>query len=168
MKKLIAVIAIIASVLSLTACKEVNMTPEERMSKYAAEESERIAASIQAENDYIDGVNRHAEETIGKTIKGEKLVVKNFFTLGYEYNIFEFNKKGKMTHKYLYKFYDEVGTYEAQLENETFSSRKLVDKDDKARMIVYEIDELEPMTFDELYEAYQNPVLIEKGYIVIE
>lgn len=168
MKKLIALIAVLATVISLSACKTVNMTPEEKMSKYAAEESERIAASIQAENDYIDGVNKHSEETIGKTIKGERFVVKNFFTLGYEYRVFEFNKKGKGTKHYLYKFYDDVANYENQLEIGEDKSRKIVDKDPKARMIVYEIKDEITETFDLLYETYSNPKIIERGYTIIE
>ncbi|MBQ8764082.1 MAG: hypothetical protein IJZ07_08260 [Clostridia bacterium] len=168
MKKLIAVIAVFAAVLSLSACKTFNMTPEEKQEYYAAEESKKVAASIQAENDYIEGVNKHSEETIGKTIKDKKIVIKNFFTLGYEYRVYEFNKKGDISHHYLYKFYDEVENYNVELEIGPSSSKKIVDKDPKARMIVYEIKETAPQTFDEIYEAYSNPRIIEHGYSIIE
>ncbi len=168
MKKIIALIAVMATIVCLSACKPKELTPEEKMSKYAAEESERVAASLQAENDYIDGVHRYSEETIGKTIKKEKLVIKDFFSLGYEYRVYEFNKKGEITKHYLYKFYDDVNNYEVQLEIEPFSDQKIVDKDPKARMIVYEFKNNAPQTFDELYEAYSDPVLVERGYSIIE
>ncbi len=168
MKKLIALIAVFAAALSLSACT-VNMTPEEKQAYYAAEESKRVAASIQAENDYIDGVNKHSEETIGKTIKDKRLVIKDFFTLGYEYRVFEFNKKGDITHHYLYKFYDEIENYEVQLEiDKSSTSKKIIDKDPKARMIVYEIKETAPQTFDEIYQAYSDPAIIERGYSIVE
>ena len=82
MKKLIAVIAVFAAVLSLSACKPKELSPVEKQSKYAAEESERVAASIQAENDYIDGVNDYSDNEIGKTVKGKKLVIKAESSLG--------------------------------------------------------------------------------------
>lgn len=169
MKKLIALIAVLAAVVSLSACKTINMTPEEKLSKYVAEESERIAASIQAENDYIDGVNQHSEDTIGKTIKGKRLVIKkDNFSLGYEYRVYEFDKKGVFSKHYLYKFYDKLETYEGQLEIGGDKSKKIIDKDPKARMIVYEIKEDLSYTFDDIYNIYSSPEKIERGHVIIE
>ena len=168
MKKLIALIAILATVSSFTACKSINMSPEEKMSKYLVEESERVAASIQAENDYIDGVNKYSEETIGKTIKGKKLVIKDYFSLGYQYKVYEFDKKGVFSKHYVYKFYDDVKTYEGQLEIGNVLSQKIVDKDPKARMIVYEIKEDLTYTFDDLYDMFSKPENIERGYTIVE
>ena len=77
MKKLISLIAVLATLVSLSACKmNKELTPEEKMSQYAAEESKMVAESIKAENDYIDGVNEYSDNEIGKTVKGKRIVVR--------------------------------------------------------------------------------------------
>lgn len=167
MKKLIAVIAVFAAVLSLCACKTKELSPDEKQSKYAAEESERVAASIQAENDYIDGVNEYSDNEIGKTVKGKKLVIKSESSLGYKYNVFEFNKKGNMTARFCYEFYDSIENYKVQSKIED-RERKLVDTDDEARMVVYKYKEVWEQNFDELYEAYSKPEVISLGYSIVE
>lgn len=168
MKKLIALIAVFAAVVSFSACKMNGATPEEKMSKYAAEESERVAASIQAENDYIDGVNEFSDNEIGKTIKGKKLVIKAESSLGYKYYVFEFNKKGKMTNRLSYEFYDSLENYEVQSEIKETLGRKLIDTDDEARMVVYKYDEVWEQNFDEVYEGYSKPEAQGLGYSIIE
>ncbi len=168
MKKLIAVIAVFAAVLSFSACKKINMTPEEKQSYYAAEESKRVAASIQAENDYIDGVNDYSDNEIGKTVKGERIVIKAESSLGYKYIVFEFNKKGKMTARYSYEFFDSIENYEVQSEIKSPGSKKLVKTDDEARMVVYKYDEVWEQTFDEVYEGYSKQEVNDLGYSIVE
>ena len=168
MKKFIALIATFATLLSLSACKPKELSPEEKQSMYAAEESERVAASLQAENDYIDGVHDYSDNEIGKTIKGKKLVVRAEISLGYKYLVFEFNKKGKMTERFSYEFYNSIENYEVQAEIKEDRKRKLVDTDDKARMVVYKYEDVWEQTFDELYAAYSNPDINGLGYTIIE
>lgn len=168
MKKLIALIAVFAAVLSFSACKRNDLTPEEKQAKYAAEESERVAASMQAENDYIDGVHDYSDNEIGKTKKGEKLVIKAESSMGYKYLVFEFNKKGKMTERLSYEFYDSIDNYEVQAEIKEDRKRKLVDTDDKARMVVYKYEDVWEQTFDELYEAYSKQDVNDLGYSIVE
>lgn len=169
MKKIIALIAVLATVLSLSACKmNKDLTPEEKQSKYAAEQSEHVAASIQAENDYIDGVNEYSDNEIGKTVKGKRLVINAKSSLGYKYNVFIFNKKGKMTERLCYEFYDSIENYEVQSEIKNPQGRKLVDSDAEARMVVYKYDEVWEQTFDELYEAYSKPEVNDLGYTIVE
>lgn len=168
MKKLIALIAVFAAVLSFSACKKINMTPEEKQAYYAEEESKKVAASIQAENDYIDGVNEFSENEIGKTIKGKKLVIKAESSLGYKYNVFEFNKKGKMTNRLSYEFYDSIENYNVQSEIKDDRKRKLIDTDDAARMVVYKYNEVWEQTFDELYASYDKEEIKNLGYSIVE
>lgn len=169
MKKLIALIAVLATVLSLSSCKiSKELTPEEKQSKYAAEESKRVAASLKAENDYIDGVHEYSDGEIGKTVKGKKLVIKAESSLGYKYNVFEFNKKGQMTKRLSYEFYDTIENYEVQAEIKEDRKRKLIDTDDKARMVVYKYNDVWEQTFDEIYEAYKNPDVNSLGYTIVE
>lgn len=169
MKKLIALIAVLATVVSLSACKmNKNLSPEEKQSKYAAEESKMVAASLQAENDYIDGVHEFSENEIGKTQKKTKLVIRAESSLGYRYDVFEFNKKGKMTKRLSYEFYDSIENYKVQSKIKEDRKRKLIDTDDKARMVLYKYDEVWEQTFDELYEAYSKPEVNELGYSIVE
>ena len=169
MKKLIALIAVLATLLSLSACKlGKELSPEEKQSKYAEAESERVAASLQAENYYIDGVHEYSDNEIGKTIKGKKLVIKGESSMGYKYSVFEFNKKGKMTKRLSYEFFDSIDNYEVQAEIDGDRKRKLVDTDDKARMVVYKYDEVWEQTFDEIYAAYSKPEVKELGYSIVE
>lgn len=168
MKKLIALAVVLVTVISLSACKTKELSPEEKQSKYAAEESEKVAASLQAENDYIDGVHDYSDNEIGKTVKGKKLVIRAESSLGYKYNVFEFNKKGKMTKYLSYEFYDKIENYEVQSNIKEDRKRKLVDTDDKARMVVYKYNEVWEQTFDELYAAYSKPEINDLGYTVVE
>lgn len=168
MKKFIALIATFATLLSLSACKPKELSPEEKQAKYAAEESERVAASMQAENDYIDGVHDYSDNEIGKTVKGKKLVIRAESSLGYKYLVFEFNKKGKMTERFSYEFYDSIENYEVQADIKEDRMRKLVDTDDKARMVVYKYKDMWEQTFDELYTAYSNPDVNGLGYTIVE
>ncbi len=170
MKKLIALIAVLATVVSLSACKmNKDLTPEEKQSKYAAEESKMVAASIKAENDYIDGVHDFSENEIGKTIKGKKLVIRAESAFGYKYLVFSFNKKGKMTEYLSYEFYDNLDNYEVQKEiKNPYNGKKLVNTDDKARMVVYKYDEMWSQTFDEIYANYSSSEVNDLGYSVVE
>ncbi len=169
MKKLIAMIAVLATVISLSACKmNKELSPEEKMSKYAAEESKMVAESIQAENDYIDGVHDYSENEIGKTVKGKKLVIRCEISMGYKYEVFTFNKKGKMTERLSYEFYDSVDNYKVQSDIKGDRKRKLVDTDDEARMVVYKYNETWEQTFNELYDAYSKPEVIDLGYSIVE
>ncbi len=168
MKKLIALAVVLVTVISLSACKTKELSPEEKQSKYAEAESERVAASLQAENDYIDGVHEYSDNEIGKTVKGKKLVIRAESSMGYKYLVFEFNKKGKMTKRLSYEFYDSIENYEVQAEIKEDRKRKLVDTDDKARMVVYKYEEVWEQTFDELYDGYSKPEVNELGYSIVE
>ena len=170
MKKIIALITLLATVLSLSACKlNKDLSPEEKMSKYAAEESKMVAESIQAENDYIDGVDDYFENEIGKTVKDKRIVIKAETTFGYKYLVFTFNKKGNMVKRLSYEFYDNIDNYEVQKDiKNPYGGKHLVDTDDKARMVVYEYDEMWDQTFDQIYTDYSKTDIIDLGYSIVE
>ncbi len=168
MKRIIAIIAVFATLLSFAACK-VNMTEEERQAKKQAELSEKQAASIKAEEDFSKGFAQEVDK-LGKTIKGERLVVKEpTYGIG-EYLVFEFDRKENLKKRYSYKFFYDINLYEAAVENGDGTRRKLVEKDEKARMVIYEIEigESDKVSFDFLYETYSDEASVEAGYEVIE
>ncbi len=164
MKKILALIAVAATLFSLSACKiNGNMTAEER-------ESSRVEQSLKVEREYIEGVNETVDDEIGKTIKGKRLVIKGGTALGYEYTVFVFDKKEKLKDEYSYQFFDLSVNYEATLEIKETGHGKQIDHDKKSRMVVYKKDskDLAEDTFDSLYKAYSNPQVIELGYTIIE
>lgn len=164
MKKILALAVIAATLFSLSACKVTGkMTVEER-------ESSRVEESLKIEREYVEGVNETVEEEIGKTKKGERLVIKGSTALGHEYTVFIFDKKEKLKDEYNYQFFDLMKNYEYTLEIKETGHGKQVDHDDKARMVVYKkaSKDLAEDTFDSLYEVYSNPQLTELGYIIVE
>jgi hypothetical protein len=164
MKKIVALAVIAATLFSLSACKvRGNMTPEER-------ESSRVEMSLKIEREYVEGVNETVEDVIGKTKKGERLVIKGGTALGHEYTVYIFDKKEKLKDEINYQFFDFKKNYEATLEIKETGHGRQIDHDDKARMVVYKkaSKDLAEDTFDSLYEAYSNPRVTELGYIIVE
>ena len=83
MEKVIAVLIVAASLLSLTACKmKKEMSNEEFQASLAADESKRVAESIKVEEEYSEGIAENVEE-IGKTVKNKRLVLKTLSPTGY-------------------------------------------------------------------------------------
>ena len=164
MKKIVALAVIFATVFSFSACKMSGkkLTAEER-------ESSRIEHSLKIEREYIEGVNETVEDEIGKTIKGERLVVKTDNDLGYEYFVFVFDKKENIKEKYTYKFYDNMINYEMMLDIKENGDNKQVDHDKSKRMVVYKkTKNLHDETFTGLYDFYTDSARVERGYKVIE
>lgn len=168
MKKVIAVLVVAASLLSLTACKmKKEMSNEEFQASLAADESKRVAESIKVEEEYSEGIAENVEE-IGKTVKNKRLVLKTLSSTGYEYEVIVMDRKGNADYKLLYQFFDYIGNYNAIVEYKDEENKKQVKHDEKARMIVYRIDDIQEATFDELYESYKSETAKEYGYEVIE
>lgn len=170
MKKIIAILAVLATLFSLSACKpnRKELTPDEVQQSVAAEQSRRVEESLQAERDYHEGIDEQVDEEIGKTKKGERLVVKATSITGTEYIVFEFKKDKTVKKKLGYLFYDNIENYEMILKNGGGSSRKVIDNDDKARMIVFSYQKFSESDFDSLYKTYSSESSAEMGYTIIE
>lgn len=169
MKKIIAVFAVFAALLSLAACKpKKELTDYEVQQSVAAEQSKRVEASLQVERDYLEGIDEQVDDKVGKTKKKERLVVKATSITGTEYIVFECKKDGTVKKKLGYLFFDNVENYKMLLENGGGSSRKIIDNDKKARMIVFSYNETIESNFDDLYKLYSSEKSAEKGYTVIE
>lgn len=168
MKKIIALIAVFAVLFSLSACK-VNMTDEERQAKKEAEISKNQAASIKAEEDFSKGFAKEVDK-LGKTEKGKRLVVKEPTAYVGEYMVFEFDRNETLKKRYSYNFFYDPESYETALEGGDGMRRELVEKDDKARMVIYEVEfeKSDIATFDFLYERYSSEASVEAGYEIIK
>lgn len=169
MKKIIAVFAVFATLLSLAACKpKRELTADEVQQSVAAEQSRRVEESLQVERDYLEGIDEQVDEEIGKTKKKERLVVKATSITGTEYMVFECKKDGTVKKKLGYLFYDNIENYETILEQGGGTMRKIVDHDDKARMIVFSYTRLPERDFDGLYKTYSSETSAEMGFTIIE
>lgn len=169
MKKIIALAMMAAMLLSLSACKlKKDMTADEIKESMSAIESQRAAESLKVEQEYLEGITEHADDEIGKTKKGERLVLKVGSPTGYEYRVFEFDRHEIAKKVLFYKFYNTEENYQVMLDAGDTITKKIVDHDKKARMIVYSLKEVHKESFDILYETYSDENVAKYGYEIIE
>lgn len=150
MKKILALLAAFATLVSLSACKmNRELTPEE----IAEKESKAVAQSIKAEEDYQAGHEKTVDK-LGKTEKGKRIVVQDPDNNGHEYWVYEFDKDEMLKNKYRYLFYDDLVDYEKYLKNFKDNDVDIVDADKKSRLIIYEIHlgENPQYTYDYFYK----------------
>lgn len=166
MKRIIALLAVAATLLSLSACK-VNRekTPED----IAAEESKAVAESIKAEEDFQEGKSDTVGD-LGKTEKGKRIVVQEPGPVYEEFNVFEFDRKQNLKKRYRYLFFDDVEQYELKLNMGDGVRSELVKHDDKARLIVFEVEfEKDPeLTYDYIYNTYDTDFARENNIVIIK
>ncbi len=170
MKKIIAVLAILATVFSLSACKKLGKMDAEERSQYIAEqESEMVEASLKAERDFVNGVNETIDDEIGKTQKGKRLVIEVKDPNSVQYFVFVFNRKQILDHQLTYMFLELPTNYYAMknYDNDT-KDKKLIKHDDASRMLVYKLIHDNEVTYDKLYEMYSKPERIKMGYSIVE
>lgn len=167
MKKIIAIIAVFATLFSLSACK-TNKTLEERQAELSEKQAKAAQESIKAEEQYQKGMSKYVDK-LGTTEEGKRLVVKEPGTVDPEYSIYEFDKDEVLKKRYRYVFFSTVEMYEKTLESGDGIMRKLVDHDDKSRMLKYEIEfEEDPqLTFDFFYKNATDAAAVEAGFEVI-
>lgn len=155
MKRVIAVFVILASILSLAACKE--LTPEERMSSVAAEES-RIAVERSSKEAAIEEGKRDILEEIGKTKKDKQVVAIRPGENTTEYHVVIFDKNGYADHVDKYKFYSP-DFYRIHKDQKDFGSLdSFVERDDDLRMIKLrgEYEKENAITFEYVYNRYNK------------
>lgn len=154
MKRIIAVLVILASILSLAACKE--LTPEEKMSSVAAKESE-LAAELSEKEVAIEESKKDILDEIGKTKKGKQVVAVRYQENTTEYRVVLFDKNGFADHMDKYIFYSP-DFYKIHKDQENFGGLDIpVKRDDELRMIKFkrEYDE-KATTFDNIYKRYND------------
>lgn len=181
MKKIIALLLIAASILSLAACKvnggnaTTTADPKDAANEFAsnqaaieAEYSRKAAEKAAEESEIQQEIDEYIEE-VGKTKKKTQLVIKSAWSLGKKYYKFEFNKKGEYKTQIQYVFYDSLDNYNANLEIEKNKKDvKILDKDKDLKMIVIRNDRFNGKSFDEMYELYSTEDVKNLGYTIIE
>lgn len=165
MKKLVAALLILASAVSLASCsvKKKDLTYEERQASLAARESEKVAESLKVESEIAEEMSE-LEDEIGKTVKGKKIVVKSEYTDRTEYTVSLFDKKQNISSRKIYMYFNNEDDYKVVRDNKGLrEDMKLVKKDEKSRLLVFEYRELSEATFDDWYQTYQA-----RGFNIIE
>lgn len=166
MKKIMALLAATATLLSLAACSfNRELTPEE----IAEKESKAIAQSIKAE-EYYNEAHEETVDKLGKTVKGKRLVVQDPDRNGYEYNVYEFDKNQVLKKRLRYVFFATPTEFEGMLANDKKNGKDIKEADKKSRLIIYNIDfEEDPgLTYDFLYELNSNEGAKKIGTKIIE
>lgn len=167
MKKILAIIAVLATVLSLASCKmKNNKTTAELVSEAEVERSMLIESSIQAESQREEKIVENIGE-IGKSEKKKQLVLKRDED---HYQVFVMNKKNICTKVRDYYFFESIEAYNIKVSDKEKGRQKLVHKDPESRMLVYESDyDIEERnTYDQIYEFFSDPRYAEVGIIIVE
>ncbi len=171
MKKIIAILAALATALSLASCSVKNdKTTAELVSEQEAEYSRIIESMSQAEIERSEKMVKNIED-LGKTQKNKQIVVKVAYPNGEHYQVFTFNRKGICQKIRDYYFYQTAEMFEIGNEKQKETTRrKKIDTDKTARMIAFEsdYDVEERNKFDQIYELYKNEDSKAQGYEVIE
>lgn len=182
MKKIIALLLVAASLLSLAACKvnggepETTVNPMDAANEFAsrqaeveAEYSRKAAEKAAEEAEVQQEIDAYITE-IGKTKKNVQLVLEIVdWSLGRKYYKFEYDKKGEFKTQKEYYFYDNVDNYKLDLKNiKKASGIKVVDKNEDMKMLVIRDKNFKGKSFDEMYEIYSREEIKNLGYKIVE
>ena len=152
MKRVIAVLVILASILSLAACKE--LTPEEKMSSIAAEDSKNAVERSEKESVIAEGKKDILDE-IGKTKKDERIVIVRKDENNTEFRVVIMDKNGFGKYMEKYIFYS-VEAYKIAKNQESFGADIPVKKDDDLRMIKFKREFENDATYESFLSRYEN------------
>lgn len=137
MKRIIALLIVLASVLSISACSFKELTPEEQAASRAAKESEYAAEVSSKEAAIVEDKGEVLDE-LGKSQKGKKLVMRNYSKSDGTERLREiyFDKNGFADYMITYCYYPESNYYIIRDQGDK-GNDKLIDHDDDLRLIVY-------------------------------
>ncbi|MBE6821253.1 MAG: hypothetical protein E7516_09425 [Ruminococcaceae bacterium] len=179
MKKIISVILAVAALLTLAACK-VKPSENKETDPYSPDDFQAQVSQLQAERESEqaeqqkkqDKLNEEIDEyvaKIGKTKKGKELVLKVSVSRGKEYQKYVYNKKGEIDYRISYYFYDKMEDYTSRIAvAENTKDCKILEKDKKTMMVVVKYTDITSYPYDQLYETYCKPEVIDLGYKIVE
>ncbi len=179
MKKIIAILLVLAAFASFAACKvqpsEIQETDpvdynefQEQVNAYESERQSQIEASIQAQEEVEKEIDKYIAK-VGKTKKNKELVMEKNSYLGREFHKYVFDKKGNAEYKLDDLFFDSYDNYEAVLqEAKDNDNKKVVDKDEEMKLVVVKRTKIVEGTFAELYESFSSEAYQKLGYTVID
>lgn len=167
MKRIIAIVSLLAVILSLAACKPdtTNQDPQEALSNINAAQAEREAASILAETQIAEKMEE-VDGELGKTQKNKQVVyTREDGNVLLKY-IVTMDKKGMVDEVVVHKFYYNESDYETILGYGDYRDMKIIDNDDALRYISYKYED-HPF-FGKDYEYVYDSVSSSNHITVIE
>lgn len=163
MKKIIAVLSVLAVLMSLAACHNTKKMTDEEYSEYvAAEESKRVAESVKAEEMVSEGMNEVADD-IGKTEKGKKVVLFRDTGVDKRYRVYYIGKDGKCESMVNYTFARDKESYNVLYDNAK-NEGNIYKYDKDSRMVARKAESVPDADFQQLYDAFKN----DKNWQIIE
>lgn len=142
MKKIVAIISLLAVILTLAACKPdtSKQDPQEALSNVNVANSERVAASIQAETEIVEKMEEVGEE-LGKTQKNKQIIYTKDASNASSRFIITFNRRGVVDSVEVHKFYKAQSSYDVVLDMGDFNNMKIIESDDNLRYVAYKYTE---------------------------
>lgn len=153
MKKIVAALMLCAIAVSLSAChSKSNMTDEEYSKYVAAEESKKVAESVEAEAKVSEGMAEVSDD-VGKTIKGKKLVLYKDDGYSKVYRVIMMDKDGNGDYMINYYFAPDRDGYNKLLESGK-EDKNIYKKDAASRMVAFKGDDVVNQPFQDFYDGY--------------
>lgn len=153
MKKITAVLLLLAIMFSATACGKVYFD-EDKYNEAQSKEAEKQSVAQSEQESAIAADKENLEGKMGKSEENKKLVVKRTYGDHMEYLELIFDKKGNIDYKITYKYFDEEDYYRTVLGYGDIGSDKMISHDDKLRMIAYKSKDLVEADYEFYYNLY--------------
>lgn len=155
MKKIFAVLLLCAIAVSLSAChSKKNMTDDEYSDYVAAEQSKRVAESIEAEEKISEGFAKVTDD-VGKTIKNKKLVIYKDDGFTKMYRVIMMDKDGQGDYMVSYYFAPTKDAYNQLLQSGK-EDKNIYKKDASSRMVAFKVDDIVKQPFQDYYDGYKE------------
>lgn len=156
MKKAIAaVFSVIIAVTVFAGCQKKVYLDTEKYEKAVSEQNRKESEALSEQESKIEEDKAKLEEEIGKSVKGEKLVVKQIVGEHTDYFVYNF-KKNKRESLVTYKYYTSDMNYELAKKDGDIGSDKLIDSDDKLRCLVYKDSGAVDLDYDYYYTLFSR------------
>ena len=156
MKRAIAAVFSVIIVLSVFAgCQKGVYFDAEKYEKAVSEANRKESESLSEQESKIEEDKAKLESEIGKSVKGEKLVIKMIAGEHTDYLVYTF-KKNKLDNLATYKYYTSDVNYKFAKEDGDIGSDKLIDSDDKLRCLVYKDSGGVDLDYDYYYNLYSR------------
>lgn len=159
MKRAIALLLMLACLLTISACgKKIYFDEEEYYSDLAESSSKAEVESSKQDKDISEAVEDTLDK-IGKTEKGKKLVALYDYGDMKEYHVVEF-KKGISVTKYMYRYCKTDSRYNTLISVTPEGNFKITGKDPHLRLVEYKSTDISELDFDTYYALYARKDIV--------
>lgn len=154
--KFMALLLVFATLFTVTACKKKVYFDEDEYNKQVSINESKSEKEQSERSSKIDEDMSQVEQSIGKTEKNKKIIVKLTYGEHTDYEEILFDKNGIAKEKNYYKYYNTEEMYKFSLEQGSKGNQKLVDHDDTLLMIKYTVKDFGGTDYDTLLDSYKR------------